>query len=66
MLTECDGDSIDLWETHKKQFATLLPVQTIVKVSTALENIDFDKALELLPARLQNPAADKSNAIPES
>lgn len=48
LLADSDGESIDLWEVHKKEFVGVLPVQTVLQIGMALENIDFEKALALL------------------
>jgi len=50
LLADSDGESIDLWETHRKEFTSYLPPQAVLQISNALEQIDFDKALELLSA----------------
>mgnify|MGYP006870548059 CR=1 FL=1 len=49
LLIDCDGDSITLWEEQRAAFAAALPVTTVQQISYALENIDFDTALALLP-----------------
>ncbi|MFZ1810564.1 MAG: response regulator, partial [Candidatus Nitrotoga sp.] len=49
LLEECNVEAADLWQTHKPAFANLLPVQTVHRISVALDNFDFDIALALLP-----------------
>ncbi len=49
LLEECNVEAADLWQTHKPAFASLLPVQTVHRISVALDNFDFDIALALLP-----------------
>ncbi|MEQ1740902.1 MAG: ATP-binding protein [Candidatus Nitrotoga sp.] len=48
LLGECNVEAADLWQAHKPEFACLLPVQTIHRISVALDNFDFDIALALL------------------
>lgn len=48
LLADSDGESIDLWEAHRKEFMACLPPQIVLQISNALEQIDFDKALKLL------------------
>jgi two-component system sensor histidine kinase/response regulator len=50
LLADSDGDGIALWEEHRHEFAALLPVHTVQQIASALDNIDFDTALALLPA----------------
>ncbi|MES2264429.1 MAG: response regulator [Pseudomonadota bacterium] len=50
LLADSDGDGIALWQEHQHAFAALLPVQTMQQIGNALDQIDFDKALALLPA----------------
>jgi len=49
LLADCDGDCIALWEEHRAAFAAALPVEIVQQIHHALENIDFDTALSLLP-----------------
>lgn len=49
LLGECNVEAADLWQAHKPAFANLLPVQTVHRISVALDNFDFDIALALLP-----------------
>lgn len=49
LLADSDGDCIALWEQHRAAFAAALPVDVVQQISHALENIDFDTALSLLP-----------------
>ncbi|MRV72368.1 response regulator [Duganella sp. FT92W] len=49
LLEDCDGDGIVLWQEHKASFAVALPPQTVRQISSALDQIDFDQALALLP-----------------
>ncbi|BBJ22653.1 ATP-binding protein [Candidatus Nitrotoga sp. AM1P] len=49
LLRECNVEAADLWQAHKPAFANLLPVQTVHRISVALDNFDFDIALALLP-----------------
>ena len=48
LLCQSDGDSIELWGNQRQAFVGFIPVTAVLQISTALENIDFDKALELL------------------
>ncbi len=52
LLQDSDGDCIQLWSEHRGEFAGFLSVQAVLQISTALDNIDFDRALELLHAAL--------------
>ncbi|MFC0170197.1 response regulator [Pseudoduganella danionis] len=49
LLADSDGDCIALWEEHRAAFAAALPVEIVQQINHALENIDFDTALTLLP-----------------
>jgi len=49
LLGECNVEAADLWQAHKSTFASLLPVQTVHRISVALDNFDFDLALAQLP-----------------
>jgi len=53
LLAECDGDGIALWRAHQREFSGALSVQVVAQIDAALEHIDFDKALALLPAASQ-------------
>lgn len=57
LFSECDGYGIERWGEYKRRFLGLLPAQTVQQISAALENIDFDRALELLPAHLPHSSA---------
>ncbi len=57
LLGECDSDAIDLWEKHRKEFTLSLPPQTVLRISTALQNFEFDAAQALL-AELSAAAPD--------
>jgi len=46
---ECSAEAIELWQANKAEFARTLPLQTVHRVSVALDNFDFDAALTLLP-----------------
>ena len=48
LLSEGDSDAIDLWEAHHKEFARVLPAQLMHRVSSALQNFEFDTAKALL------------------
>ncbi len=48
LLSEGDSNAIDLWEAHHKEFASTLPAQLMQRVSTALQNFEFDAAKALL------------------
>ncbi|MBK7002161.1 MAG: response regulator [Rhodoferax sp.] len=52
LLGDSDGDCIQLWSEHRGEFASFLSVHAVLQISTALDNIDFDRALELLHAAL--------------
>ena len=49
LLGECSVEAIDLWQANKVVFATMLPLQTVHRISVALDHFDFDTALSLLP-----------------
>jgi two-component system sensor histidine kinase/response regulator len=49
LLVECNAEAIELWETSKPDFNRVLPLQTVHRISVALDNFDFDVALALLP-----------------
>jgi signal transduction histidine kinase/DNA-binding response OmpR family regulator len=49
LLNNCDGDAIALWEAHQPEFAGVLPLAQVQKITQALMNIDFEIALQLLP-----------------
>ena len=49
LLGECNVEAADLWHAHKPAFASQMPVQTVHRISMALDNFDFDIALDLLP-----------------
>ncbi|CAH1081867.1 ATP-binding protein [Candidatus Nitrotoga sp. 1052] len=49
LLRECNVEAADLWQAHMPTFSSLLPVQTVHRISVALDNFDFDIALALLP-----------------
>lgn len=48
LLEECNVEAADFWLANKPAFASLLPVQTVRRISVALDNFDFDIALTLL------------------
>jgi two-component system sensor histidine kinase/response regulator len=48
LLNEGDGAAIDLWEAHQKEFAQVLSPQQMQRISTALNNFEFDTAQTLL------------------
>ena len=49
LLAECSVEAVDLWQVNKPAFASLLPLQTMHRISAALDHFDFDLALALLP-----------------
>jgi PAS domain S-box-containing protein len=48
LLGEGDGDAIELWEKHYKEFALALPPQVVYRIDTAMKNFEFDTAQVLL------------------
>lgn len=48
LLSEGDSDAIELWEKYHKEFSLALPAQVVHRISTALQNFEFDAALVLL------------------
>jgi signal transduction histidine kinase/DNA-binding response OmpR family regulator len=48
LLGEGDSDAIDLWEKHQQEFARALSPQVAQRIGTALQNFEFDTALQLL------------------
>jgi signal transduction histidine kinase/CheY-like chemotaxis protein len=59
LLSESDGDSIEFWEEHSKDFIGKLSPQEIMRVSTALQNFEFDSALALLAKLPTTPKEQK-------
>ncbi|OZA26882.1 MAG: hypothetical protein B7X93_10140 [Hydrogenophilales bacterium 17-61-9] len=51
LLGECSVEAIDLWQANKSGFSGMLPIQTVHRISMALDNFEFDIALTLLPER---------------
>ncbi|MEO6423750.1 MAG: ATP-binding protein [Candidatus Nitrotoga sp.] len=49
LLGECNVEAADLWQVNKPAFASLMPVQTVHRISVALDNFNFDISLSLLP-----------------
>jgi CheY-like chemotaxis protein len=49
LLAECSFDAIDLWQNEKPAFTRMLSMHSVHRISLALENYDFDVALDLLP-----------------
>ena len=48
LLAEGDGDAIDLWDNHRREFIDILAPQLLLRLGTALQNFEFDTALEVL------------------
>jgi CheY-like chemotaxis protein len=48
LLAEGDGDAIDLWDNHCREFIKILAPQLLTRLGTALQNFEFDTALEVL------------------
>jgi two-component system sensor histidine kinase/response regulator len=48
LLIEGDGDAVDLWETNTKEFTNALSPQLMTRIDYAIQNFEFDEALELL------------------
>jgi two-component system, sensor histidine kinase and response regulator len=48
LLAEGDVEAQRLWETRARELGELLPMQTHARLSRALENFEFDVALEVL------------------
>jgi signal transduction histidine kinase/CheY-like chemotaxis protein len=49
LLAESSFGATELWDECKAVFAAVLPMQTINRITVALDNFDFDEALKLLP-----------------
>ena len=49
LLQECSVEAVDLWQANKSAFAGMLPLQTVHRITVALDRFDFDGALRLLP-----------------
>jgi signal transduction histidine kinase/CheY-like chemotaxis protein/HPt (histidine-containing phosphotransfer) domain-containing protein len=52
LLGQSDSKAILLWEQYERAFMPFLPQQTWSQIGVALRNIDFDRALELLPEKM--------------
>ncbi|MBS4095655.1 MAG: response regulator [Sulfuricella sp.] len=63
LLAEGDGDAIDLWDRHHKEFAGALAPQSVQRIDTALRNFEFDSALAELPT--DAPAAPQPAMLPD-
>ena len=48
LLRQSDVEAKELWESKRVEIAERLPQATALRVSTALENFDFETALRLL------------------
>lgn len=51
LLGECSFEAVDLWQSSKLEFSSVLPLQTVHRISVALDHFEFDTALSLLPER---------------
>ena len=51
LLEECSVEAVDLWQANQSAFSSILPLQTVHRISMALDNFEFDIALNLLPER---------------
>ena len=49
LLAECSVEAVDLWQVNKPELASVLPLQSVHRISVALDKFDFDGALKLLP-----------------
>jgi CheY-like chemotaxis protein len=49
LLLEGDVEARELWESRQAEIAARLPAHVMQRIAIALENFDFDAALELLP-----------------
>lgn len=49
LLGEGDGAAMDLWERHRPEYTGFLSLPVAQRIESALENFEFDLALELLP-----------------
>lgn len=49
LLEECSVEAVDLWQANQSAFSGVLPLQTVHRITVALEHFDFDVALTLLP-----------------
>ena len=60
-LAQSDFEAKGLWESHRAEAVSLLPMVVVQRVSVALENFDFDLALAQLSAvdsSVAQPAAE--------
>jgi CheY-like chemotaxis protein len=55
LLGEGDSEAIDLWEKHHKEFASALSPQVAQRISTSLQNFEFDAAQALLDDIVRDP-----------
>ncbi len=49
LLEECSVEAVELWQANQSEFASKLPLQTVHRISVALDQFNFDVALTLLP-----------------
>jgi HPt (histidine-containing phosphotransfer) domain-containing protein len=48
LLSESDNDAMELWDAHRREFDLVISPQIVHRISTALQNIEFDVALALI------------------
>ncbi len=51
LLEECSVEAVELWQANQSAFAGKMPLQTVHRISVALDHFNFDVALALLPER---------------
>ncbi|MGV8991776.1 MAG: ATP-binding protein [Thiobacillus sp.] len=49
LLEECSVEAVELWQANQSEFARKMPLQTMHRISMALDQFNFDAALTLLP-----------------
>ncbi|MDP1863482.1 MAG: ATP-binding protein [Thiobacillus sp.] len=49
LLEECSVEAVELWQANLSEFASRMPLQTVHRISVALDQFNFDAALTLLP-----------------
>ncbi len=64
LLEEADLEAKLLWEAHRVDAMSFLPVQIVQRISLALEQFDFDSALRLAPAPTVRSEADSAVTVP--
>jgi CheY-like chemotaxis protein len=52
LLMQGDNDARDLWRSHRSALVAISDPQALLDISTAIDNFDFDRALNLLGTRV--------------